>query len=63
LITLYVFAALAGAIAYFVAARLKVGTRIAIALMVFFVPCAVLTALVMAAGDKASPDAITVNLH
>jgi hypothetical protein len=57
------FAALAAVIAYLVTARLKPMTRIVIALLVLVVPCAGLTALVVAVGDKAPPDAVAVTFQ
>jgi hypothetical protein len=60
LVTLYLCAALAAAIAYLMAARFRRGTRIAIALLVFVVPCAALTAWIFEVGDKAPSDAVTV---
>jgi hypothetical protein len=63
LIALYMLAALAAIIAYLLAARFRPMTRMAIALLVFVVPCAGLTALVFAVGDKAPPDAVAVTFH
>lgn len=57
------FAALAAVIAYLAAARLRPMMRIVIALLVFVVPCAGLTAWVAAIGDKAPPDAVSVGFH
>jgi hypothetical protein len=55
--------AVAAVIAYALAARLRPRARIAIALLVFVVPCVGVTAFVFAVGDKAPPDAVTVIFH
>jgi hypothetical protein len=57
---IYLFAAIAAVVVYLLAARSRRTIRIAIALAVFVVPSAALTAWVFAVGDKAPPDAVTV---
>lgn len=60
MIMLYLLAALAALVAYVVTARLRHLTRLSIALLVFVVPSATITVLVLAVGDKAPADAVTV---
>jgi hypothetical protein len=46
---------------YFLATKWPLTIRLAIAITIWLLPTAILTAWVVRTGDKAAPDAITVN--
>lgn len=56
----YVVFVVLGVVAFFLAVKLALPWRIAIALAVFIVPSILLTVWVVRTGDKPAPDAITI---
>ena len=60
MILAYLMAALAGVAVYLLTFRLHAGYRVMLTLLVFAVPSVIITVWVMAVGDRAPPDAVTV---
>jgi len=60
MILIYLVSAIAAIIAYLFTAKLNKISRIAIVLLIFGVPSVLTTAFVFFIGDKAPPNAVTV---
>ena len=60
MILVYLLAAVAALVVYAVTARLGIVARVVIALLVFTIPSVAATVWVYMIGDKAPPDAVTV---
>lgn len=60
MILVYLSAAMAALAVYAVTARLGVITRVVVALLVFVIPSVSATVWVFMIGDRAPPDAVTV---
>lgn len=61
MIVVFLLAAVAALVVYSFGSRFGFSTRTVIALLVFLIPSVSATLWVYMAGDKASPDALTVN--
>ena len=63
LLLVYTLAAVAALIAYIAGARLRPAVRTVVALLIFLVPAVGLTAWVFVLGDRAPPDAVSVEFE